>query len=207
MPDDYPLRAWDADILRVWAEPAGLWVAVANDRGRPIASFGWRPGEPLAPWVVMEGLRPLVDATLAALWRDLRVAGEESVPVTGDDGRERRPRRQGKSSRRQRASRRTLPGRRSRRLRGRRQWGADEERAVIRRRGHGVRGHLRRLQSGWQAGQEARQAAKEFGVLLPDGFTFVRPYYKPGQDADGGEAPAEVVVHSRGLATVMALLR
>ncbi len=54
------------------------------------------------------------------------------------------------------------------------------------------------------AGGQARSMAGEFGIALPDGYTFVRPHVRGGE----GDAatPTETVVQSRGLATVMALL-
>ena len=203
LPDDYPLRAWGVSALRVWAQHDGLWLAVVTDDGQTGASFGWRPGQPLARWVVAEPAAPLLETTMAALWRDLRMAGEETVPERGRRKAQRQP---GTPRPERRAARRTLPGKRAARLRmrGRRQWGTDEEREVIQRRAHGVRGHLRRLRAGWQAGGQARSMAGEFGIALPDGFTFVRPHVR-GSEGDA-ETPTETVVQSRGLATVMALL-
>ncbi len=203
LPDDYPLRAWGVSALRVWAQYDGLWLAVVTDDGQTGASFGWRPGQPIARWVVAEPAAPLLETTLAALWRDLCVAGEESVPERDRRKARRRP---GRPRPKRRAARRTLPGKRAARLRvrDRRQWGTDEEREAIQRRAHGVRGHLRRLRVGWQAGGQARSMAGEFGIALPDGYTFVRPHVRGGEG--DAETPTETVVQSRGLATVMALL-
>jgi hypothetical protein len=166
LPTDYPLRAWGVSGLRVWAYPDGLLVATVDDEGQIGASFGWRPGEALSGWAVSEQSEPLLTTMLAALWRDLCVAGEDAVPERRRSGQEtgrwrRKPsRRAGKRA----ASGRTLPSGRSGRLRGRRQWGNDVEREAIQRQSHGVRGHLRRLQRGWQAGNRARSLALEFGV-------------------------------------------
>jgi len=78
---------------------------------------------------------------------------------------------------------------------------------VIRVRTHGVRGHLRRLPAGWKASQEAKEIAQGFGVLVPDGFTFVRPHVRGhGDGGDQSTAPAEIIVQARGLASVMMLL-
>ena len=39
-----------------------------------------------------------------------------------------------------------------------------------------VSGHIRNLPEGWQASDEAKEHAKEFGITLYDGTTFVRPH-------------------------------
>ena len=204
LPRDYPLRAWGVKALRVWAEPDGLWAAVINQAGQIGVSFHWRPGEPLSRWVISEPAAPLVALTCAALWRDLRVAGEEAVP-----GSTTRRKRAGKSKgKRKRPSARrrpvrTLPARRVR-LTGRRTWGSGEEHAHIRRRAHAVRGHLRRLAPGWHASHQARELARQFGIVVPDGFTFVRPHVRGGKGK--AQEPTGVVVRAKGLASVMTLL-
>jgi len=67
-----------------------------------------------------------------------------------------------------------------------------------------VRGHLRRLHGAWQAGGEAASSAREFGLALPEGFTFVRPHVRGGNAADAGVTPTPI--RARGLATIMTLL-
>jgi hypothetical protein len=205
LPPDFPLRKWGVGGLRVWADATEMWVSVIDDEGQVGASFLYRPGKPLSTWTVSAQAAPLLTVTLAALWRDLRVAGERATP-------ERRKRRQSRRStgrkrtrKRKSSKARTLPGGRWRiYLSGARQWGEDDEREAITRRAHGVRGHLRRLGDEQQASKEARETANDFGMVIPDGFTFVRPHVRGGE----GEAdvPGETVVRSRGLATVMSLL-
>ena len=41
---------------------------------------------------------------------------------------------------------------------------------------HLVSGHFRRLPADWKASDEAREHAKEFGLTLTEGYTFVRPH-------------------------------
>ena len=41
---------------------------------------------------------------------------------------------------------------------------------------HTISGHLRRLPEEWQASKEATENAKEFGITLNEGQTFVKPY-------------------------------
>lgn len=81
------------------------------------------------------------------------------------------------------------------------------DRETIERRAHGVRGHLRRLRSGWTANDEAKAMAHSYGIQLPDGYTFVRPHVR-GRHGHGGENALEdeVIVVARKLATVMTLL-
>ena len=75
---------------------------------------------------------------------------------------------------------------------------------MIQRQAHGVRGHLRRLRSGWSASGNATTTAEEFGMTIPDGFTFVRPHIRGEGQID--DPDNEVIVRSRGLASVMTLL-
>lgn len=215
LPSDYPLKAWRIHGFRVWAFSGGLWAAPLSDQG-PWPAFLWRPGSLPSGWVVPKALRPLMAATMAALWRDLHVAGEEAVP-TQDAAQRRRLAAATSSSRRRfrsgeapRQSVRVLPAR-SRRwlaLSGARRWGSEEERRTIRRRAHGVRGHLRRLPPGWKASPEAKEIAKTFNVPVPDGYTFVRPHLRGSGSTEVRPAVPEdaVIVQARGLAAVMSLL-
>ena len=202
LPEGYPLRFWGVSALRIWAHPRGLWVAEVNDKGEVGVCFGWRPGEPLSPWVLNRAVQPLVEATLAALWRDLRVAGEEGVPARGDLPR----REKGTTAKggRKRTSVRVLPSRRYIKLSGQRTWGTREDQEKIQRQSHAVRGHLRHLPEGWQPSEEARQTAVDFGIVLPPGYTFVRPYVRGGGSDPSGEA---TTIIARGLASVAILLQ
>lgn len=215
LPSDYPLQAWGIHGFRVWAVPDGLWAAPVSDAGMWPA-FYWRPGSLPSGWTLPVALRPLMTATMAALWRDLHIAGEEAVPRR-QPAHPARPRasttspppltpRNGKPQRRVR----TLPAR-SRRwlaLSGSHHWGSPEERQIIRRRAHGVRGHLRRLPAGWHPSDEAKEIARLFGLPIPDGYTFVRPHVRGGGalDVQPGTFGAAPVVQARGLAAVMSLL-
>lgn len=85
---------------------------------------------------------------------------------------------------------------------GHREWGTAEERDIITRRSHGVRGHLRELPEGWQRSEAAEGEAREWGFVLPEGYTFVRPHVRGGHDHD----PAPIVARARGLQTLSALI-
>lgn len=81
-------------------------------------------------------------------------------------------------------------------------WGGHEERSVIRAI-HAVRGHLRRLPPGWKPSPEAIETAQFYGVVLPEGYTFVRPHTRGiGKEA---ETPAERVAIARGLRSLALL--
>ena len=148
-----------------------------------------------------------VDVVCAALWHDLHVAGETSLrPLARTRARWR-----GGSSNPPTVPLEPvevqyldLPRRLS--LSGAREWGSAEEREQIRLRMHGVAGHLRRLAENWSRSMEAEEAARAYGVVLPDGYTFVRPFVRGGE---GGEedaaAPPRIVVRSRGLASLVSL--
>ena len=80
--------------------------------------------------------------------------------------------------------------------------GTPEDREIVTRRSHGVRGHLRQLPEAWSSSLAAEGEAREWGFVLPDGYTFVRPHVRGGHDHD----PAPVIAKARGLQTLSALL-
>ncbi len=51
---------------------------------------------------------------------------------------------------------------------------------------HFVNGHLRKLAIGFQASDQAKKIASNFGFILPTGYTFVTPY-ETGKNAPGKE--------------------
>jgi hypothetical protein len=204
MPAELGLVRGVADSLMVVADPAGLWVRAQGTEGDRL--WRWEPAEGVRSCATPKRLRLLMHAVLAALWHDLRVAGEQAVP----EERPRRPRSAParepgeQPSRRQGPAVRTLP---ALRLAGRREWGTAAERQHIVRRAHGVRGHLRRLLEGWERTEQAARAAGDYGIVLPAGHTFVRPHIRGQGDEDIEAAVAPVEVRARGLATLIGLLR
>lgn len=203
LPNEYPLRQWGIPVLRVWADPKGLWVR--PETGKEWVMFRWVPGEydeALTRLIVPDALRPLMHVTLAALWRDLTIAGEMVI----------RPRHRAIEAwpRQQRPSNLTeaddslrvveLPRRLY--LHGElHQWGDDVERAHIQRRAHGVRAHLRECEGG--ASDYALENASQYGMVVPDGYTFVKPHVRCG---DGSQEATDIIVRARGLASVMGFL-
>lgn len=85
---------------------------------------------------------------------------------------------------------------------GKVEWSSPEDREIIVRRTHGVRGHLRILQEGWRCSEEAECEARDWGFVMPEGYTFVRPHVRGGHD-DGLEP---VIAKARGLQTLGTLL-
>ena len=206
LPEGVPLRGWGVVSLRVWAEPDSLWVqALGSGEGGPV--FHWSPDGGVDDLLVSPRARPAVDVTLAALWRDLRVAGESAVPVHSIRRTRRRPGSGQKAGAVSPPKPRLLPSRRRAiRLSGWHSWSSKGERERIHRRAHGVRGHLRRLSPGWHASEEALRLAESFGVVVPQGHTFVRPHVRGTQDAGQPAERAETPVVARGLATLISLL-
>ncbi len=208
IPAPHPLQG---ETLTISAYPDRLWVRWRNwtfcwlpRRGRMVERLG----------IVIElpernsdeiDVYFLLDATLAALWRDLRVAQEEALPSmqevevkeTAEKKTERRRKGRRPQPRRMRLPRR-LP------VRG---WGGE---ALTRRlrRAHGVRAHLRRLPQGWHASPETKAIAESYGVALPEGFTFVRPHVRGGRgQAETPDVHPKVeAVAARGLLTLCSFL-
>jgi len=204
LPGEHPLAAL-APRLRVWLTADRLWCAPEGRQGA-LGLIQWRPDRPWLGAGPGGPLAPLLEPLLAALWHDLHVAGPEVLPEA------RSPRAVPQAAPREVSAPRpsagahslALPAARPVHLAGTRAWGEAAERERIRRQAHGVRGHLRRLQSTWQAGGEAASHAREFGLALPQGFTFVRPHVRGGNAVGAGVIPTPI--RARGLATIMTLL-
>jgi len=205
LPAEHPLAEL-APRLRVWLTSDCLWCAPEGRQGA-LGLLHWQPDRPWYSARASDPLASLLEPLLAALWHDLHVAGPEVLPEV-------RPPRSARGAAPQAARPApaaagprglTLPAARQVHVAGLRGWGTAEERERIRRQAHGVRGHLRRLRAGWQAGGEAGRSAGEFGLALPQGFTFVRPHVRGGQAANAGAASTPI--RARGLATVLTLLR
>lgn len=210
LPTDYPLCEMCIFRLTLDVDAAGMWCMTSGLD----ACFRWQPDHVFDARVLPPPFRPLIEVTLAALWRDLHCAGESVVPVADGQVENDAPpsmpsRGNGNGKNRKKRPRSstltlTLP-RRSVGISGRRVWASNEERERIKRRVHGVAGHVRRLQEGWTVGREAIANARDFGIVLPTGCTFVRPHLR-GADGEGEVEQPQVVIRARGLATVMAML-
>lgn len=195
-PRGYPLREWGMLGLRIHADPQGLWVSTQPNRGENL--FRWKPGVPLNPILITSKVVPLMEITLAALWRDMRVAGETVVRPRKNGKR----RRQAKPKPKEEPTVRYLPRRRLIFHGEAREWGSKEEHEIIQRQRHGVSEHFRRLLAGQQASETARKNAADFGyTVIPDGFTFVKPHVR-GHGEEEPERAVTVVAQGLQAATI-----
>jgi hypothetical protein len=202
LPSHLPWAQTQVAALAIHAQADGLWVAGLTASRERTASFWWQP-EMTTTTLKQHTLtaQPLVHVTLAAFWHDLIVAGDEVIVTPGKAPRppSTQPARRG--SKRAADPVVVLP-RRSVHYSGSREWGTVAEHDIITRRSHGVRAHLRELPERWQRSEQAEGEARDWGFVLPDGYTFVRPHIRGGHDHD----PAPVVVRARGLQTLTALI-
>jgi len=208
LPPEVGLEAWGVKALAVAATPDALYVRLVTDAEGYAPVVRWSPeleSPRLSPFLLNEGGRAVLDAALAALWHDLttepegafREAPQSAAPRAG---RERRPSLGTRGPRP-----RYFPRRAPVRLRGQ-MWGEIDDGEGQRRRPalHFVMGHLRRLPPGYRASPEARSLAEEHGVILPPGFTHVRPHFRGGKE--GPEAGTRAVPQAR-LHSLVALMR
>lgn len=200
---DLPLfRRAGVTALRAAVDPQGIWVQLLGERG-PGEVFRLDRTLPLRPDIAAD---PAWGAVAAALWHDLR-AGIPARP--GGEARKGRrlekPPEETPSLPAPSVPRPLVlprPFRVMETEEGHREpeveWGEPEGREDLRRTAHWVRGHLRRLAPGWTASTEAREVAEALGVILPEGYTFVRPHLRGGR-REGSESPPEREAIPRGL--------
>jgi len=229
MPDGTVLD-WGIDFnsMQIWAEPDQLWVRLVGEQGRgPI--IHWSPTKPPMDNLLSQSFGIFLNAILAALWHDLRVAGpasffmpghQKQVKPSSHEPRQTSRRSTPKKSRGlsaasgdndgvARPGSRYLPrsgGQTRFEVRKGMQWAGEEERNVIRKRLHGVSGFPRRLPPGQKPSEQALKMAEYFGVVLPKGKTFVRPHVRGKRGAEAEAIPESNPVVSKGLATIMLFL-
>ena len=200
LPEHLPWHSAGIAALAIHAAPTGLWCAGLTPRRERTASWWWSPAMTSAD--LLQHTLPasgLVHATLAAFWHDLVVAGDEVIVTPGRQPAPAQP--VARPIRGAGAPVLVLP-RRSIHLTGQREWGTAADREIVTRRSHGVRGHVRQLPGRWVRSEQAEREAGEWGIVLPEGHTFVRPHVRGGHD----RARAPVVARARGLQTISALL-
>jgi hypothetical protein len=211
-----PLQARGVAAFRVAADPHGLWLRPVDQEGREGEIF--RLDRTLPPRPDLAKVDPFWPAVAAALWYDLVVG----VPQPAPAARRRAARADGEGEGEGEAGEalpsgpvreglRRLP-RPFRVIAGEEaeepeaEWGDPEARRRWARAAHAVRGHLRRLPAGWKAHPGALRLAEGFGVVVPEGFTFVRPHLRGGRAAPPEqEAPPEIPAVARGLMSLMLL--
>jgi len=178
--------------LFLWAERDTTWAAIET-RERRTPPFLWgKDAGSLGP-VVPPQAQPLVHLLLAAAWRDPTAAGEEATPTRTREW----PREPVHTGSPRIPRPRSLLARPQPAVIGERVWAGARERRIIRQQGALVRGHLRRLPEGWSPSARAREAARDYGIVLPSGHTFVRPHARGGQGTG---------VMARGLASLLAVV-
>ena len=145
---------------------------------------------------------------LAALWHDLVTQGGEVVVKTANECFTPEPQSIGHKSRKRRSRSRPdthvlrLPSQRVIHMDGVHTWGTPEEIEKIKRQAHQVRGHRRKLLPGHQRSLYALENARRFNFIMPDGYTFVKPYQTGLNDPDA-PATKETPILARGLASLM----
>lgn len=204
LPQNYPLRDYGITALRVWAEAqTRMWV-FPEVRGQVHLGHRWNVNDSLNPGPAAGRYEILMALTAAALWRDLCVAGETVIRPRDSRPGAGLPKTRPAAQPANRTRVQTLPRPRVV-FSGPREWGDAAERAAAARQAHAVRGHLRRLQADWHASAGARELAEQLGLIVPDGFTFVRPHARGLNLTEKTGAPP-AIVKARGLATVLAAL-
>lgn len=191
LPEHTPLSIWGVNILRVWVDPPdAMWVALeCGDRMGP--SFRWRVGLPnISQWVLPDGIASILHLMMAALWRDLSVAGEALMGL------------ESKMDRPHDGSTRRLP---VVRFYGLIDWGAGMPSEESSNNTSMVTAHLRRLPRGKRPSRQALRRAKKFGIHhLPMGTTFVRSHERKIQENSVARNPPH---HVQGLLSVMSTFR
>lgn len=204
MPTGMPLTG--IEELCIWSDGESLWVL-------PLPGgliFHWQPSDEnhlsnLAPANDFSSAWNLI---LAALWHDLVTEGQKVIVRTGDDQpttdtnhiESKKRRRRGHSRPDTHVLR--LPSNRVVQMEGIHVWGTPEEIEKIKRQAHQVRGHRRKLSPGQQRSLYALANARNFSFILPDGYTFVKPY-QTGLASPDAPAAKETPILARGLASLI----
>lgn len=206
-----PLRATGLTSLKVVAGADGLWVKLCgtlNDQG----IFHWTPTGLIDPFLSGD-FATAVHACLSALWHDLRVSAEAVQPDSEpSDLSLSRVEVEAHSNDASQAAAKTRTRRGSTvrilprlRITGEVIWGTLQEQQLARQIYNRV-GHRRRLHDPtWQRRSTAATEAAVWGVILPDGYTWVRRLDRPRPASDSPAAPIRVT--ARGLVSLLAIIQ
>jgi len=192
--------------LCIWTDGKGIWVLPIPDG----LIFYWRPGQtnPLSQIDGINNARSAWNLVLSALWYDLVTEGPKVIVRTSNDQpvlstnptEGKKHRRRGRSRPDTHVLR--LPSQRVIHMDGVHTWGTPEEIEKIKRQAHQVRGHRCKLLPGHQRSLYALENARRFNFIMPDGYTFVKPYQTGLNDPDA-PATKETPILARGLASLM----
>ena len=229
LPPALPLVRWGVKRLRWVCLRAGYWwVSLLDDAGESLGAFRWRGDSTQLQELELampDWITPYVHLAVAALWRDLVVAGETVFVrrVAGEkgEGKGEEGAKDAQATREAVAhAERVLRLPRARKIPLRevwprgieaRAWGDAEDRQTLetrRRVLHAVRGHYRKLAAGWRA-HEAETRAASYGMPSPpEGYTFVVPHVRGGERGVDEETLAQIRrrVRARGLEALVAAL-
>lgn len=209
LPEGFPLERFGVMSITVCCRDHSMWVGLRHKHG--VQVFEWSPAlrdELVRPFSIPRDVMFIVDLTMAALWHDLRVAGEAAAPDMARKAKARplssgtvapAPKAKGRAP--AHAPVRVLP---RLDMSGKRLWGGGDEpgeKVAGHKRAHMVWSFVRRLPPGWHTSSEARQRAWEAGIALAENETYVRAHVRGGELV-GGVLLAPVV-RAAGLANIM----
>ncbi len=208
--DLHPLRAIGLSALRAVADADGMWVRLEGTDDQGVCR--WTPAGLNDPFF-SEGFALALHACLAALWHDLRVSTEAVRPENESSGLflgrvevEAQPnsaaKSPGQSRTRHNTAVRVLP---RLLISGQVAWGTLSEQRIARQIYSRV-GHRRRLHDpAWRRRPTAVAEAAIWGVVLPDGYTWVRRLDQPHLASDAPATPIRVT--ARGLVSLLAVVQ
>jgi hypothetical protein len=206
-PKDIPLTQFGFSGLKLSAHPHGIWFQPleADKSFHPV--FWWEPGKPftdmrLASEYLPMDLTRLFDLALSCLWRDMNAENQSVVEIERKSAKT--PKKRAKKHRNGKHQPYVRQFPRSPYASGRvRQWSNPAERRRIRR-AYRAGGRPRRMPKGLDghANPELLALADEHGIIVPPGYTYVRPHVRGSR---GGADAEPVVIRSRGLATLVTI--
>lgn len=214
-------RVYGVSKISLWIQSKDrIWVNVKTNKVTG-ETFLWCPFSsrpiPGAGVIMPEHTAAYIHLHLAGLWHDLRTAGEAAlIPEAGRRRRLYLPQK-GKPATH---SERSLPRKRHifehLTLEGNYQWGSDVERAGVPHVRHFVDGFTRYLPGGHKPSEKQKALARERGVILLLGETFVKGHFRGkrkentefasdiGQE-EYDDLPPEKIYYAKGLVRLLTL--
>lgn len=193
-----PWRDAGLDALGISASKTGLWIVpLTKERNRGAVMF-W-PADPKRQFSSSTKVA-YISLTCAAIWRDMLVQGDTVIIDKDKRHNDGAPvhREQAKARHANESPVVTLP-RKHIIIQGRRVWGDKQDQEIIESQRRGPRPHTRHLPEGWRVSQNAKEIAEGYGVVLPDGYTFV---HSRDVTSNGNQA-RPIRAKCKGLATLV----